>query len=54
MISIVETEPHLEAALSDARFRHDAPDARLAWQAFRDFTRVRVTRRPECPDCGAE
>ena len=43
MISIVETEPHLEAALSEARFRHDAPDSRLAWQAFREFTRVRVS-----------
>lgn len=43
MISIVETEPHLEAALSEARFRHATPDARLAWQAFREFTRVRVS-----------
>ena len=43
MISIVETEPHLEAALSDAGFRHERPDPRLAWQGFRDFTRVRVS-----------
>lgn len=43
MISIVETEPHLEAALSAARFKHAAPDPRLAWQAFRDFTQVRVS-----------
>ena len=43
MISTAETEPFLEAALADAGFRHDAPDARRAWAAFRDFATVPVS-----------
>ena len=43
MISTAETEPHLEAALADAGFRHDAPDPRRAWAAFRDFATVPVS-----------
>ncbi|HEU4566040.1 MAG TPA: hypothetical protein VFS05_15375 [Gemmatimonadaceae bacterium] len=42
MISTIEAEPHLEAALSEAGFRHAAPDPRLAWRAFREFTAVPV------------
>lgn len=56
MISTAETEPHLEAALSEAGFRHERPDARLAWRAFREFAGVPVSVAGDALvfECGPE